>query len=188
MKTISNEKTQDIGIAFAVIIAIIFTSLAWIGDIASWAILANGFIPDILILIVAIGSTIFTIYIYRKNKADRETKLASEKTIDEEESEIDPDVEFLTELKGKIVLTCTTCGEIIPSSNEVCSACGSQKPVCYICLSPLLANEDIVKVPCCQNYAHKEHIINWINVDGSCQKCKKKLKEKDLIPIYLSPN
>lgn len=72
-------------------------------------------------------------------------------------------------------LTCYKCGTILSSSDKVCSKCGSKRPTCIICLLDLYPSEkqDVVQTPCCGVYAHKLHIIMWLEKTQKCPNCQK---------------
>ena len=59
---------QDMGLLSLIIICSILTSLAWVGDIVSWAIIGNGFTLDILLFFVAVGLTIAVVILSRKRR------------------------------------------------------------------------------------------------------------------------
>lgn len=151
------------------IIGIILSSLAWAGDIFSWAWIGNGFIIDIIVAIVAIFLTIGTIYLYYKYQERKK----------ETTTHIEPDS---TE---KTIFTCFNCGEVMSNTDDLCPSCGSPKPVCSVCFSPLEKNEGIVKLSCCSAYAHEEHIINFIEIKGHCPKCQQEISRENLIKISL---
>lgn len=148
------------------IIGIILTSFAWIGDIVSWSWLGNGFLLDIILAIIAIFLTIGTLYLYQKYK----------------QLEEETPVKNITK-QHRTQFTCFNCGAIIESKSEVCSKCGSPRAVCVVCYSPLYPNEEIVKLPCCSNYGHKDHISNYLQIKGHCPKCQQKIQEENLVEV-----
>ena len=77
------ERT-DKGLIALVIFSIVLTSFAWIGDIASWIYIGNGFQIDIILLVVAIALTIWTILIRNRVKKISEPQ----EEIDEELKEL----------------------------------------------------------------------------------------------------
>lgn len=165
------DKT-DKGLIILVIFGIIFTSFAWIGDIASWIYIGNGFTIDIILLFVAIALTIGTVFIRGKVKKGKSTAVSEEEELIEQLDDTKEDEEIT--LTDKI-FTCSNCGTNISLSEENCPSCGSSKPVCVVCLSELNENDTIVKLTCCSSYAHKNHIDNWVSVKGHCPKCLKEI-------------
>jgi uncharacterized membrane protein len=164
------DKT-DKGLIILVIFGIVFTSFAWIGDIASWIYIGNGFTIDIILLFVAIALTIGTVFIRSKVKKEKISSVLEEESSEQiAESKID---EEITETDR--IFSCSSCGAIMTLSDENCPSCGSSKPVCVVCLSELNENDTIVKLTCCSSYAHKDHIDNWVLVKGHCPKCLKEI-------------
>ena len=193
---------QDMGLLSLIIICSILTSLAWVGDIVSWAIIGNGFTLDILLFFVAVGLTIAVVVLSRKrresenqlhkltdnelrskleNKSlDKETKKLVEAELEERRRK---NAETLVSREEATFFTCSVCGEVIKSKDSHCSACNSPKSLCAVCQAPLSPDDTIVRTPCCQSYAHKEHILNWISMKGFCPNCMQKITEVDLISI-----
>ena len=164
------DKT-DKGLIILVIFGIVFTSFAWIGDIASWFYIGNGFTIDIILLFVAIALTIGTVFIRSKVKKEKPPSLPEEESIEQiDETKVD---EEITDTDR--IFSCSSCGAIMTLSDENCPSCGSSKPVCVVCLSELNEDDIIVKLTCCSSYAHKDHIDNWVSVKGHCPKCLKEI-------------
>ena len=190
------------GVILFLVIGSIFTSLIWIGDIISWAFLGNGFTLDVILLIVAIGLTALMVSYSKKNKAPSKLfkKLAdaelefklNDKSLDKETKKlIESEIESRRREKATHSLrkenaaffTCSTCGEVIKSKAKSCSACDSPRSLCAICQSELSPDDTMVRTPCCQSYAHKEHILNWLSAKGYCPNCLQKISESDLVSI-----
>ncbi|MBK5112401.1 MAG: hypothetical protein KGD59_06775 [Candidatus Heimdallarchaeota archaeon] len=167
------DKT-DKGLIILVIFGIVFTSFAWVGDIASWIYLGNGFTIDVILLVVAIILTIGTVFIRSKVKKGKSSAISEEEELIEQLDEIKEDEEIT--LTDKI-FTCSSCGVNMSLSDESCPSCESPKPVCIVCLSDLKEKDTIVKLTCCSSYAHKEHIDNWVSVKGHCPKCHKEIQD-----------
>ena len=74
-------------------------------------------------------------------------------------------------------LLCYQCNEIFSKFEEKCDTCGAPRPTCKVCLLDLKISEkkDVVKTPCCETYAHKDHMIAWLEESGKCPNCKKDL-------------
>jgi len=72
-------------------------------------------------------------------------------------------------------ITCYKCGTILSSSDKVCSKCSSKRPTCTVCLLDLYPSEkqDVVQTPCCGVYAHKLHMIMWLEKTQKCPNCQK---------------
>jgi len=163
---------QDRTAIILITISIIFTSLVWIGDIISWSWVGNGFLIDIILLIVAIMLTIITFYLSQKL---RKNKLIIDTNID---------VDLPNKKEKKTVFSCFNCGEILPDKEGLCPSCGSPKPVCAVCFSELTKKDDVVKLPCCSLYAHKLHILNYLEIKGLCPKCQQELSKEDLETVH----
>jgi len=183
------------------IVGFILVSITWLGDLASWFYIGNGFTIDFIFLIFAIIITgIFSWFIFSiKRKSDKEDfphpiiELANQEAKFEEE--LDEELILTNEpvfknkksnisWRNSIPLTCNSCGELISSKIQKCSSCNSKIPVCVICLSALNIGDEIVKTSCCQQYAHKEHIINWLNIKNTYPNCKLELNKEDLILVH----
>lgn len=158
------------------IFAIFFTTLVWIGDIISWAWIGNGFTIDIVLFIIAVVVTIGVIGLFKSQKQKRE-KMNSEHS-----SNKIPTID-INESPEMLPITCSSCGDAFQYRNEVCPSCGSEKPKCFVCLSDFSSQDDIIKTTCCQKYAHKEHVLNWLNIDGRCPNCKQEITKDDLIRV-----
>jgi hypothetical protein len=142
--------------------------LVWIGDIASWIWVGNGFVIDIVLAVIAIAITIFTVMVYRRYKERKESKQFTTSDISEKDNQF----------------TCINCGEQIATRKGHCSACGTPRPVCVVCYSTFRRKDTIVKLPCCSNYAHKEHITNFIEIKGHCPKCHQEIKINALEEVH----
>ncbi|MBN1329518.1 MAG: hypothetical protein JXA54_08605 [Candidatus Heimdallarchaeota archaeon] len=172
MKNILSTNKLDRTAIFLITISIIFTSLVWIGDIISWSWLGNGFLIDIILFIIAILLTILTVYLTQKlkrNKQDLDILFENE-TIKSDEIET--------------IFTCFNCGEILLDKEGLCPVCGSPKPVCAVCFSELTNKDEVVKLPCCSLYAHKLHILNYLEIKGQCPKCQQILFKEDLETVH----
>ncbi len=153
-----------------IVICIILTSLVWVGDIFSWFWVGNGFVIDIIIAIIAIAITIATVFLYSKYK---KRKLTAQKGMLTDDS-----------IQTHQQFTCFNCGEVV-SNKDHCSHCGSPLPVCIVCFSDFNKDDIIVQLPCCSNYAHEEHIKNYLNVKGICPKCQQEVKIENLEKISI---
>jgi hypothetical protein len=197
------DREKDVMVTIFMAIGIILTSLAWIGDIASWAYVGNGFTIDFILLLLAIVLTVI-LFLFIRNIRQKEKKSAKNLPSDEktESNSLDGIIDNdkpskraspnqdqkLTATEGRFsvdepVITCATCGEILVYDQD-CVVCGAKKPVCIVCLSPLLKEDTIVKVTCCQSYAHKEHIENWLKVKQTCPKCHAKITLNQIEEVH----
>ncbi len=174
MISIPEIDKADKGLIILVIFGIVFTSFAWIGDIASWIYIGNGFTIDIILLFVAIALTIGTVFVRSKVKKEVSTVEIDEDLRELQELE-EEEAKIVEETESSKIFTCSSCGALMTFSDENCPSCGSAKPVCVVCLSDLKNDDVIVKLTCCSSYAHKEHIDNWVSVKGHCPKCHKEI-------------
>jgi len=76
-------------------------------------------------------------------------------------------------------LFCYNCGDIFDPMEEVCEHCGAPRPICIVCFQNLHPSEsrNVVKLPCCEVYAHQEHIITWLRKNPICPNCKSNLSQ-----------
>lgn len=72
-------------------------------------------------------------------------------------------------------LECLNCGEKISLDDAECSSCGTSRPRCKVCRLEIYPSEkeDIVQTPCCGVYAHKLHMIMWLDNHRKCPNCQK---------------
>ncbi len=72
-------------------------------------------------------------------------------------------------------LECLNCGEKLSLDDIECSSCGTSRPRCKVCRLELYPSEkeDIVQTPCCGVYAHKLHMIMWLDNHQKCPNCQK---------------
>jgi len=72
-------------------------------------------------------------------------------------------------------LECLNCGEKLSLDDEECPSCDTSRPRCKVCRLELYPSEkeDIVQTPCCGVYAHKLHMIMWLDNHRKCPNCKK---------------
>lgn len=64
----------------------------------------------------------------------------------------------------------------------VCSNCGKKTPLCDICKNPMTSDQPLLLFETCGHIYHKEHILEWIKIKGTCPICKDKINEKTLKP------
>ena len=74
-------------------------------------------------------------------------------------------------------ITCYECGDVFDADEETCTNCGATRPRCKVCLLDMKPSEKskVIQTPCCEVYAHREHIIGWLETNPTCPNCKKDL-------------
>ena len=74
-------------------------------------------------------------------------------------------------------LACYNCEDPFDPLEEECDKCGSTRPRCIVCFLDLKPSEkqDVVKLPCCEIYAHTNHIISWLQQNPNCPNCHENL-------------
>ncbi|MHA1301796.1 MAG: hypothetical protein ACTSO9_20440 [Candidatus Helarchaeota archaeon] len=57
----------------------------------------------------------------------------------------------------------------------------TKKEKCIVCALPINEDDESPKVYCphCRNPAHKNHILDWIKLRGTCPICRKNLSRSD---------
>jgi len=81
-------------------------------------------------------------------------------------------------------INCLHCGfrlvidKATPLSN--CPNCNQIIPTCHICRGLLFEGDEILIDENCENLFHKRHILEWVNVQGTCPVCRTRLNEKSL--------
>ena len=70
-------------------------------------------------------------------------------------------------------MLCYNCQDPFDPLEDVCTKCGSSRPRCIVCFQDLKPeiDTDVVILPCCKIYAHKEHMIVWLRKKPSCPNC-----------------
>ena len=71
-------------------------------------------------------------------------------------------------------LLCYQCDSIFETDEEICDQCNAHRPTCKVCLLDLKPSEKnvVVKTPCCETYAHKKHLVTWLEQNSKCPNCK----------------
>ncbi|MHA1218469.1 MAG: RING finger protein [Candidatus Heimdallarchaeaceae archaeon] len=85
----------------------------------------------------------------------------------------------MEKLSGSLEVTraekmlCYNCQDPFDPFEEVCTSCGSPRPRCIVCFQDLKPeiDTDVVILPCCKIYAHKDHMIVWLRKKPSCPNC-----------------
>jgi hypothetical protein len=74
-------------------------------------------------------------------------------------------------------LVCYTCGDKFEVNEKKCNKCNAPRPTCCVCLLDLKPSEkdEVVSTPCCEVYAHKDHILVWLENNPKCPNCRKDL-------------
>ncbi|NHK31024.1 MAG: hypothetical protein FK730_06705 [Asgard group archaeon] len=83
--------------------------------------------------------------------------------------------EEIRERISKRTIRCFSCGEERTNVNEPCSNCGIDTVQCSVCKLPISFGSDYLECYHCQNVAHKEHLLEWVKVKGTCPICQQKL-------------
>jgi len=81
-----------------------------------------------------------------------------------------------TGLKTVTHIKCFDCGEDLDENDEKCPNCNANRPRCAICLLDLqpAEKEDVIQMPCCGVYGHREHIMIWVEKSHTCPNCRAK--------------
>ena len=81
-----------------------------------------------------------------------------------------------TGLKTVTYIKCFDCGENLDENDEKCPNCNANRPRCAICLLDLqpAEKEEVIQMPCCGVYGHREHIMMWVEKAHTCPNCKAK--------------
>ena len=81
-----------------------------------------------------------------------------------------------TGLKTVTHIKCFDCGEDLDENDEKCPNCNANRPRCAICLLDLqpAEKEEVIQMPCCGVYGHREHILMWVENSHTCPNCRAK--------------
>ncbi|MFW9922515.1 MAG: hypothetical protein ACFFDW_04405 [Candidatus Thorarchaeota archaeon] len=77
-------------------------------------------------------------------------------------------------------IRCFNCGEERERNTEVCPNCGIALVTCSVCKLPISFGADTAQCQHCENIAHREHLLEWTKVKGSCPICQNQLKTDDV--------
>ncbi|NPD88382.1 MAG: hypothetical protein HGN29_06645 [Asgard group archaeon] len=71
-------------------------------------------------------------------------------------------------------IKCYECNCSLDISDRKCPKCGKNRPECGVCLLDLYPSEakEIIKTSCCGIYAHKDHLIMWLDKTDTCPNCR----------------
>ena len=94
--------------------------------------------------------------------------------------ELNPSLETVSksiEASDADILLCYNCQDPFDPLEEQCTKCGSPRPRCIICFQDLKPEEenDVVQLPCCGIYAHRDHIMTWLKKKSICPNCHQSL-------------
>jgi hypothetical protein len=114
-------------------------------------------------------------------KTDRLSNLRK-KRLSEKTSKLNVRKEEVAVLKTVEENRCAFCGEKLRITEDMqyCPWCGMEIPQCIICLLSIVKGDDFVKCPYCESFAHRNHLVEWVKVKGSCPYCKERLTEFDI--------
>ncbi|NHJ49803.1 MAG: hypothetical protein FK733_18570 [Asgard group archaeon] len=93
------------------------------------------------------------------------------------------DHEEIRERISKRTIRCFSCGEERTNVNEPCSNCGVETVQCSVCKLPISFGSDYLECSHCQNVAHREHLLEWVKVKGTCPICQQKLTVDDFTVV-----
>lgn len=81
-----------------------------------------------------------------------------------------------TGLKTVTYIKCFDCEDDLDENDEKCPNCNTNRPRCAICLLDLqpAEKEEVIQMPCCGVYGHREHIMMWVEKAHTCPNCKVK--------------
>jgi hypothetical protein len=70
-------------------------------------------------------------------------------------------------------LKCYNCEDPFDPLEEICDKCGAPRPRCLICFQDLKPSEkqEVVQLPCCSIYSHKDHMLSWLKKNKKCPNC-----------------
>ncbi|NHJ86416.1 MAG: hypothetical protein FK734_13210 [Asgard group archaeon] len=77
-------------------------------------------------------------------------------------------------------IRCYNCGEERTNVKDVCPNCGLETITCSVCKLPITFGAETSQCPSCENIAHREHLLEWTKVKGSCPICQAPLKTVDI--------
>ncbi len=85
------------------------------------------------------------------------------------------DQEAIMERISKRTTKCFSCGEERTNFQEACPNCGVDTILCSVCKLPISFGSEYLECYHCENIAHKEHLLEWVKVKGTCPICQQKL-------------
>ena len=91
------------------------------------------------------------------------------------------DQKIAQERLAKRTILCYSCGKEKTDAKAACENCGIEAVVCSVCKLPISYGSETLQCHQCENIAHKEHLLEWIKVKGSCPVCQTSLKTGDFV-------
>ena len=61
------------------------------------------------------------------------------------------------------------------SNEKICTNCKTERWFCIVCRGLIAENEIINSCPNCRQKGHKDHILNWLQINSQCPACRTKL-------------
>ncbi|MHA1397511.1 MAG: RING finger protein [Candidatus Heimdallarchaeaceae archaeon] len=155
---------------------IILTAIPAVGGIFLSILMASMGENEFLIVTIIFtfsGIPIGGIFIYNAIKGK---KLTKERGILEEEKKF----------------SCLFCGQEyekrVYGAPTKCSNCGEESPFCDICYDYIFLGKPVYKINDCGHIFHKEHLLDYIEHNETCPKCKEKITSIDLMTDQLRVN
>lgn len=76
---------------------------------------------------------------------------------------------------------CFKCGEYITGGEAVCPKCKAKQQRCMVCKQFIGQEELYNSCPHCKQLAHRNHLLEWLKVKGTCPYCKRNLQPSDVV-------
>lgn len=118
---------------------------------------------------------------YQSAPAEEKNRIVTEITgliglgVTPTEFSIPVDHDEIRERISKRTIRCFSCGEERTNVNKPCSNCGVDTVQCSVCKLAISFGSNYLECSHCQNIAHREHLLEWIKVKGTCPICQQKL-------------
>ncbi len=94
--------------------------------------------------------------------------------------------EVIKDRIARRMIRCFSCGTEKAFGEDICPNCGVETVQCSVCKLPISFGVGTAECPHCENIAHREHLLEWIKVKGSCPVCQRHLKAADIKPSVSS--
>ncbi len=75
---------------------------------------------------------------------------------------------------------CPNCGQGIPLEATSCLVCNQPLHRCIVCFGIIELLEDSVRCPHCDQFAHRVHLLKWLELREICPHCHQHLHPKDI--------
>lgn len=97
------------------------------------------------------------------------------RTVEEDDAELQQPVVPIPQ-----TLQCMSCGETVKAEGTVCTKCGNLLHRCMVCQRRIGQGEGHSRCPFCGTLAHRDHLLQWLDIRTVCPHCQRTLHPREL--------